>query len=255
MKPLISNIQRFSVHDGPGIRTTVFFKGCSLHCPWCANPENISFENEYYKLGQDTVSRGKYFDESTLYEKVTLDKTFYGKDGGVTFSGGEPLLSLKYYEKLLKRLKREAITIGVETALFVPKEILLNISQYIDFYYVDLKILTKEECKNVLGGELQIFLENLKWLHQNVTKEKITYRIPIVGGITNTMENLEKICKILEVYPPNQVEIFGVHNLAKRKYELLGRNIPHFSKIEKEDLKCVQRKFEMFTERVYIYEI
>lgn len=255
MKPLISNIQRFSVHDGPGIRTTVFFKGCSLHCPWCANPENISFNNEFYKSGQELVPWGKYFDEDSLYEKVTLDRAFYDKDGGVTFSGGEPLLFLTCYENLLKRVKQEGISIGVETALFVPEENVTWLSQYVDFYYVDLKILIEEECKNILGGCLKKFLRNLEWLHQNVSKEKIIYRIPIVPSITDMEENIVQICKILEKYPPKHVEIFGVHNLGKRKYELLKKKVPYYGKVLDDKLIIIKRRLENREVKVYINEI
>lgn len=255
MKPLISNIQRFSVHDGPGIRTTVFFKGCSLHCPWCANPENISCENEFYKLGKENVPWGRYFDENSLYEKVKLDKVFYGKEGGVTFSGGEPLLFLRYYENLLKRIRMEEISIGVETALFVPKEYLFCLSKYIDFYYVDLKVLTKEECKDILGGDLEVFIENLTYLHQIVSKEKITYRIPIVPNITDTDENIKKICEILKKYPSNHVEIFSVHNLGKRKYELLEKKVPNYDKISNDNLICVKRSLESTEIKVNVNDI
>lgn len=255
MKPLISNIQRFSVHDGPGIRTTVFFKGCSLHCPWCSNPENISNENEFYRSGDKKIFWGEYIDENTLYEKVTLDKAFYGKEGGITFSGGEPLLFLKSYENLLQRVREDKITIGIETALFVPKENISCLSKYIDFYFVDLKVLTKEKCKDILGGDLDVFVENLTYLHQVVSKEKITYRIPIVANITDTDENIEQICKILENYPPRHVEIFGVHNLGKRKYELLGRDVPKFEKKTKDNMVYIKKKLEDTKIKVCINDI
>lgn len=255
MKPLISNIQRFSVHDGPGIRTTVFFKGCSLHCPWCANPENISCENEFYKLGDKKIFWGEYIDESTLYEKVTLDKAFYGKEGGVTFSGGEPLLFLKYYENLLRRIREEEITIGIETALFVPRENIFRLSEYIDFYFVDLKILTRKKCKDILGGNLDVFMENLASLHQVVSKEKIIYRLPFVPNITDTDENLEQICKILENYPSNHVEIFSVHNLGKRKYELLGKRMQEFEILTQRQLGQIKKRIERYGVEVIINNI
>ena len=136
MKVLVSNIQRLSLHDGPGIRTTVFFKGCSLHCPWCANPENININSENYFIKEKCLTTclktsicnhkgnveclygavgiwGKHYSEEEILKEIKKDKGFYKKDGGVTFSGGEPLLQAKGLVPLLCRLKKEKINIHI----------------------------------------------------------------------------------------------------------------------------------------------
>ena len=98
-KILITNIQRMCFHDGPGIRTTVFLKGCNLHCPWCANPENISALPQAYERDGRKGLYGKEFSEEELLKEVLKDRRFYEDGGGVTFSGGEPLLQIKALKK------------------------------------------------------------------------------------------------------------------------------------------------------------
>jgi len=249
MKPLITNIQRFCVHDGPGIRTTVFFKGCSLRCPWCANPENISFEEEYYYIREKCSNTckfvstclafktgkacyadmknccygaigkfGKYYTDEELYEELIKDIDFYENEGGITFSGGECLLFLPYYKELLKKLKEKKISICVETALFIPCAKIEEILQYIDYYFVDIKIMNSKMCKEILGGDFNTFLKNLELLHDNVSKDRIVYRLPLVHGITLERDNIERIKALIIKYQPIKVEIFGVHNLGDKKY-------------------------------------
>ena len=119
MKVRVTNIQRFCLNDGPGIRTTVFFKGCNLKCPWCANPENIEYEiQEFYN--PNTNERGTFGYDIELEElerQLLKDESYYNmSQGGITFSGGEPLLQFHKLEPLLKRLKEKNIHLCVETA-------------------------------------------------------------------------------------------------------------------------------------------
>lgn len=254
MKPLIANIQRFCLHDGPGIRTTVFFKGCSLHCPWCANPENISCKEEKYYISEKCNAKcghvmdchnkiypdeciyqaigkwGEYYSEQKLYEILIKDKIYYGKDGGVTFSGGEPLLFLpRYYSNLCSTLHEEGISLCIETALFVAEEAAKWMINVMDYIYIDIKILNQNKCKTYLGGNLVQYLNNLNIVHENKGDKKIVYRIPLIHGYTDSEENLDSICKLVEKFPPYRVEILKAHNLGKKKYERLGRGYNDFS--------------------------
>ena len=121
----ITNIQHFSLDDGPGIRTTIFLKGCNLTCPWCCNPENINFEIENYIHNNQKESFGYDIPLEELEKEILKDEVFYSEnDGGVTFSGGEPLLQIKELEPLLKSLRSKNINICFETALCVPSELL-----------------------------------------------------------------------------------------------------------------------------------
>ena len=136
MKVRITDIQHFSLHDGPGIRTTVFLKGCSLKCPWCTNPECISKEIQG-EFGYDISLE-------ELENEILKDESFYKTGGGVTFSGGEPLLQIKELEPLLISLKNKNINICFESALFVPQNYLKIANIYGDEFIVDIKMFGLE---------------------------------------------------------------------------------------------------------------
>ncbi len=205
MKVKITDIQHFSLHDGPGIRTTVFLKGCNLKCPWCANPECISpkIENDF----------GRYISLDELGREILKDEPYYQTGGGVTFSGGEPLLQIKDLEPLLKRLN---INICFETALFVNENLVKLADEYADELIVDIKMLNPENTKNVLGGSINQFISNLNFIDLS----KVTFRIPVTKYSLN---DLTEICNLVRKYPPKKIEIFKLHNLAKKKYELLEK--------------------------------
>ena len=206
MKVRITDIQHFSLHDGPGIRTTVFLKGCSLKCPWCANPECISKEIQG-EFGYDISLE-------ELENEILKDESFYKTGGGVTFSGGEPLLQIKELEPLLISLKNKNINICFESALFVPQNYLKIANIYGDEFIVDIKMLNAKCCKDILCGDVNQYLSNLKCLDLN----KTTFRIPVTKFSIN---DSDMILDLLKEFIPKKLEIFKLHNLAKRKYEIL----------------------------------
>lgn len=218
----ITDIQHFSLHDGPGIRTTVFLKGCPLNCPWCSNPECISFDID------DNFGRDISLDD--LEYEILKDQHYYKTGGGVTFSGGEPLLQIKQLEPLLKSLSSKKINICFETSLFVPKN-LLNIStKYADEFIVDIKILTPDNSKTILGGDVTVYLNNLKLLDM----DKTTFRIPVSDFILEE-SNVNLILELLNKYKPKNVEIFKIHDLAKKKYLILKKE-QYFNEVSNESL-------------------
>ena len=209
MKVRVTDIQHFSLHDGPGIRTTVFLKGCTIKCPWCANPECISskIQGEFgYDISLDD-----------LENEILKDEPYYKTGGGVTFSGGEPLLQIKYLEPLLKSLKLKNINICFETALFVPKEYLDIANDYADEFLIDIKMINKENTKNILKGDINQYMDNLSILDLN----KTTFRIPVTEYSLN---DKELIMELIENFKAKKIEIFKLHNLAKRKYEILNKD-------------------------------
>lgn len=224
----ITNIQRMCMHDGPGIRTTVFFKGCNLNCPWCCNPENISYETEEYT--ENDGSRGVYGKEYSadgLLEEILRDEEFFKyTGGGVTFSGGEALLQLWRSPVLLKELKGRNIHISVETALQIPGILLEEVLDYIDYFIVDIKILDSSLCRQVLGGNMELYNENLNLLNRK--GKRVLFRIPCNKEYTATEGNLSLIVQLLSEYPDYDVEIFKVHNLGRPKYESLKREFRDF---------------------------
>ena len=164
----VTNIQHFSLDDGPGIRTTVFLKGCNLTCPWCCNPENISFEIENYTHNSQNESFGYDISLKDLEKEILKDEAFYVENnGGVTFSGGEPLLQIRELEPLLKSLKSKNINICFETSLSAPSNLLEIAIQYIDEIFIDMKVLDKKEAKNVLNLDIDLYYENLELINSS----------------------------------------------------------------------------------------
>ena len=237
-----TNIQRFSLHDGPGIRTTVFLKGCLLRCPWCSNPENLNYQREkYIKDGKEGVY-GRDYTCDEIFEEVMKDKAFYDEDGGVTFSGGEALLQATDLIPLLSRFKQEGITTAVETSLFVPTENLLSVIHLIDFFYVDMKIMDIDSCKEVEKGDLSLYLANLDEL---IKSKKITVRIPVIGGYTDGEKNRKSVIEEIKKreFGILKIELIKEHNLAESKYKSLGMEMSYHG-VSDELMNQYKKEFE-----------
>lgn len=259
---IITNIQRFSLHDGPGIRTTVFLKGCSLRCPWCSNPENINNKpQKYVKNGIEGIY-GKEYNCDELYNELIKDKVFFGENtksnslddmpGGVTFSGGECLLQIEKLEPLLKRLNLENINIAVETSLFVSTSKLDIAIEYVDLFYVDIKILEEKECKNILNGDLSMYMSNLTTLLQS--GKPVVLRIPVIGGYTDGIDNRQRINELVKSIKGNiqKIEIIKEHNLGLSKYQSLFEageisNIPNYRSLEDKELEEYKKELSSVT--------
>lgn len=235
----ITNIQHFSLHDGPGIRTTVFLKGCNLKCPWCANPECISSEIQS-EFGYD-ISLDR------LENEIVKDKPFYETGGGVTFSGGEPLLQIDNLEPLLKSLKDKNINICFETALFVPEKYLKTAEKYGDEFIVDIKMVDHENCRKVIGGKINQYFDNIELLDLN----KTTFRIPITKF---ALKDSEEILDLLRKYKPKHLEIFELHNLARSKYDILNKE-QYYEKVDDGEIKEFYYKLKEIIPTAEIIEI
>lgn len=217
---IVTNIQRMCFHDGPGIRTTVFLKGCSIHCPWCSNPENISFTLQDYCLDGKKGIYGKIYTCEQLLEILLKDKVFWRVDGGVTFSGGEALMQAKELKRLFSMLKQEHVNIAVETSLFIPNSYLDMILNDIDFFLIDVKILEKSLCREILGGDLRLYLLNVDQVYQS--GKKMIFRVPCNYEFTFSEENKKNLLSFFLKYKDIHVQIFGIHDLGKNKYESLS---------------------------------
>lgn len=222
MDHYITNIQRMCFHDGPGIRTTVFMKGCTIRCPWCSNPENLNFFKEIYSL-DSTEKNGAYgevYTEKQLMEELLKDEKYYSTGGGVTFSGGEALAHIDYLQPIFMELKQRGIHITVETALFVSGKAIKKALEYVDLFYVDVKILDKDGCKKLLGGNLDIFLENIDFLLQY--NKKVIFRVPCSNRYTLNAYNFKKLLGFFKKYKDIPIQIFKLHNLGEKKYHSLN---------------------------------
>ncbi|MBQ9610042.1 MAG: radical SAM protein [Lachnospiraceae bacterium] len=232
--PVITNIQRMCFHDGPGIRTTVFLKGCSIHCPWCSNPENISFDFEEYTLDGKSGVYGRKYSTDELYDVINKDCRFWGKNGGVTFSGGEALMQIKKLEKLLARLHNDGVNLAVESAMFVPSEYVDLALKYIDYFIIDIKILESELCKRVLGGDIELYFSNVKRVYNSA--KQMLFRIPCNYEYTLIEGNKDKIKSFLLSYPNVKTQIFAIHDLGESKYRSLDKSMWKHSEIDKIDI-------------------
>ena len=252
LKGLIFDIKRFAVHDGPGIRTSVFLKGCPCSCRWCHNPESMKPYPQ--KINKSISLDGKIFKKEEIIGKsmsvldvmseIRKDKIFYDESGGgVTFSGGEPLMQSEFLLELLKKCKIENIHTTVDTSGFVDEGKMLKIIDYVGLFLYDLKLINNELHKKYTGVSNKIILQNLLIL-ANKYKD-IIIRIPIIQGITDTNENLEEIIEYLSDLPMiKEINFLPYHNIAKEKYKRLNMEYHKYPKIKQEKLDKVKNMFE-----------
>ena len=260
IKGNIFDIQRNSYVDGPGIRTTVFFKGCNLKCQWCHNPESQSFQKEilFYEKKCNGCGRckdlsvdndeficynvakeicGKEYTVSDILQEILKDKAFYDNSGGgVTFSGGECMLQIDFLEEILSRCKEKGIHTAVDTAGNVAWESFERILHNTDLFLYDIKVMDELLHKQYTGVDNKLILENLvKVLN---TEANVWVRIPIVPGVNDSIEEMKKIEKFFKEYGrPEKIELLPYHAMGENKYPALGRpakkfNIPGNEKME-----------------------
>ncbi len=241
MKAIISDIKRFAVHDGNGIRTTVFFKGCPLKCIWCHNPESISFKPQtaFYKnkciscgecekesftpnncLGEAKIQYGREVTLDDLIPLILEDKDFYETSGGgVTLSGGECLCQADFCAELLKTLKETGINTAVDTCGFVPQEAIDKVLQFTDTFLYDIKAIDEEIHVKCTGKSNKLILDNLKYIDS--CKKSIEIRIPYVPNFNeNQIELIAKFLRPLKNV--KSVTVLPYHNYAGSKYDALN---------------------------------
>lgn len=231
MEGLVFDIRHFSVHDGPGIRTTVFLKGCPLRCAWCHNPESQLFEPEpcvkIHKLDgkefrlEEIV--GKQMPVGDVLAEVKKDIAIYDESGGgVTFSGGEPLSQPEYLQLMLEACKHHEIHTAVDTCGFVSRPALESIIPFTDLFLYDLKLASNDEHVKYTGVPNGVILDNLNFIAHS--GKKVVARIPLIQDITDTESNLKMLRQIIAQYPSiERVDVLPFHNIAKSKYERLGK--------------------------------
>jgi pyruvate formate lyase activating enzyme len=240
MEGLIINIQRYSIHDGGGIRTIVFFKGCPLHCPWCSNPESQSFEVELGKVKNKCINCkkcsmseeecpsgaivhfGNYITVEEVIEEILKDEIFYHtSNGGVTLSGGEVLSQPIFVLELLKELKNLNINTAIETCGQGNMNNLLDIAKYTDLILYDFKIMDSTKAKAVLGANVDTILNNFKAIFTN--GHKVIPRIPLIPGYTMDKDNITEIIKFLKEFNIKEVHLLPFHQLGSGKYETINK--------------------------------
>ena len=229
---LIFNIQRFSVNDGPGIRTTVFFKGCPLNCVWCHNPESRQkfpekFNTNPYKnfnnlFGSNNGVIGQNISTDSIMTVIEKDLMFYEESkGGVTFSGGEPLMQVEFLLEMLQKCKKKDIHTAVDTSGYTAFNDFLKILPFTDLFLFDLKIIDDIEHLKFTGVSNEIILNNLREL-SNSGKDLII-RIPLIPGITDTERNLNDIINFIAQLKTNaKISLLPYNEMTAGKYQNLG---------------------------------
>lgn len=260
----IFDIQRASLVDGPGIRTTVFFKGCNLKCKWCHNPESQSSKPQimFYKDKCTGCGRcsgitekdtdfvcfndakqicGKEYSVDELFDIIQKDKPFYETSaGGVTFSGGECMLQIDFLCEILKKCKDNKIHTAVDTAGFIPWKSFERIIPYTDLFLYDIKSLNNDVHKEFVGVENELILNNLKKLLER--RANISIRIPVIPTVNDSTEEMENIKDFLAPHKPN-VELLPYHKMGEHKYNALGMDMTPFDIPSKEKMEALNEIF------------
>lgn len=246
---LIADIQRASIHDGDGVRTTVFFKGCPLSCRWCHNPECISFEKEilYYPekcihcgmcdkgcFSGARVVCGKSMTADEVLSEIMLDVPYYGKNGGVTFSGGEPFAQGKFLNACIDKCRENKINCAVETSLIYFDE---NVFGKLDFVMADLKIWNSDLHKKYTGTGNERIIENFENL--NKLNIPIIARTPVIPEINQEIDKISAFLKTLSNV--RKYELLPYHPLGNSKRKALGQKADGFSVPSKEYMKELEK--------------
>ena len=209
----IFNLQKFSIHDGAGIRTDVFFQGCNLRCQWCSNPESQPVEP---LPGEKT--RDYTVDE--LMQELVKDKPFYiTSGGGVTLTGGEALLWPDFVCALCDALHAEGIHVALETAACVPEQTFLRVLEHVDFAYIDLKHPDAAKHRAGTGVGNALILHNIAYALKSKTPAVL--RIPVIPGFNDSEEDFAGFASALNKLGAKEVQLLPFHQLGESKYKRL----------------------------------
>jgi pyruvate formate lyase activating enzyme len=245
----IFNIQKFSLHDGPGIRSVVFFKGCPLRCAWCANPESQNGNPEEMwdntRKTMTTVGTVKTVDE--ILDEVMKDEMFYEESGGgVTLSGGEVLFHAAFATELLRRLKEKNIHTACETTGFAKPDVFKEFAKHVDLMYFDVKHHDEQMHKEGVGTSLQPILRNLRQaVEMNI---ELIARIPVIPCYNDSIADMHEFGKLLQDIGVTTLELLPFHQFGEKKYEYLGRKyeLHDVEQLHTEDLLEHAKIFENY---------
>lgn len=232
-KGIVFDIKKFAIHDGPGIRTSIFMKGCPLRCIWCHNPEGIDRHITSYKshrkLGELTFDReeqvGKEYTTEELLKEILKDKPFYDEsEGGVTFSGGEPMAQPQFLLEMMDLCHQNGVTIAIDTSGFAMADVVERVFSKADLIMLDLKHPDPKIHKEVTDRDLKVVLESLEIAAKS--GKRLWIRIPIIPGINHDVALAKGFIEILKPYVSaiEQINLLPFHATADHKYKRMNRD-------------------------------
>jgi pyruvate formate lyase activating enzyme len=260
---IVFDVKKYAVHDGPGIRTTVFFKGCPMQCWWCHNPESRAKDPQIVQKIIERVNGSSTIEETKIGRRMSVkevmteilkDRIFYDESGGgVTFSGGEPLLQSDFLSGLLDLCHDEGIHTAVDTCGYTEKKVFSKIIGKTDLFLYDLKLMDDQLHQKYTGVSNQPVHENLKLISD--AGKPVQIRIPIIPGITDSEKNLSGMIQFINgISTIQEVNLLPYHKIGSHKYQRLGI-IFRMDGVEKPTngkMDIIKKKFEESGYRVTI---
>ncbi|MDO9577637.1 MAG: glycyl-radical enzyme activating protein [Candidatus Cloacimonadales bacterium] len=289
----IFDIQGFSVHDGPGARSLIFLKGCSLNCFWCCNPEGISKENIplfyasrcigcgncetfcpnnaiQFIAEKPVIDRticekchdhscldncytdalrmsGRTISVDELFSIIQRDRQFWGSEGGITLTGGEPLLQIDFAHNILKKCYESYIHTAIETCGNVPWKNFELVIDHLDWIFFDLKQIDPKQHETGTGTSNTNIINNVRKLNETFNG-KLIFRLPFIPGFNSSRENLAGIASLILETKWKEINLLPLHHLGRNKYQLLGLEFKadKFPIPSPEELQTAKEIFEEF---------
>jgi pyruvate formate lyase activating enzyme len=254
VKGLIYSIKRYSIHDGPGIRQTIFFKGCPLDCWWCHNPESqdtkIEYSIKHLMLDGQSFDKteiiGNYMSIDEVMSEIVKDSIFYDESGGgVTFSGGEPLMQHQFLAKILIECRKHGIHTTVDTSGYASIGIIEQIANLCDLILYDLKHIENDAHIKYTGVSNAPILNNLKWLDQN--RKNVIIRFPVIPQVNDNSNNVDKLFDFLkQLRYIAKIALLPYHTIAAHKYQQLNKQnkMEGINALKAEDMHDIKLKLE-----------
>lgn len=223
-KGRIFDIQKFSIHDGDGIRTIVFLKGCVLRCRWCCNPESQEYRIQTMTAAGEKKVVGRDVTVEEVMKTVGQDRPYYYRSGGgLTLSGGESLCQPEFARDLLRAAKENGINTAMESMACAEFKVIDKILPYLDHYLLDIKHMDSAKHKEFTGRSNELMLENAKKIAES-GKCRLSIRIPVIPTFNDTEEEIRAIAEYAKELPGTEkIHLLPYHRLGQDKYEGLGR--------------------------------
>lgn len=232
MKGRIFEIKRYAIHDGPGIRMTVFFKGCPLNCSWCHNPEGRAPETQVCRIkdplsgSKNDKAIGQDITAEELMALILKEKIFFeASGGGVSFSGGEPLMQAAFLKEMIQRCHEEKIHVAIDTSGYAEPEFFRGFAEIADLLLFDVKLMDEHMHIKHTGVSNKLILQNLAYALSLMNK--VILRYPLIPGVNDDKGMRDALIAFLrENGKPVQVDILPYHTMAENKYHRFGMSNP-----------------------------